>query len=133
MVPEISLRYSRFVVAVGRCVVGLIRIISGINLVFKLIWLRLIVCVTQLIKEQFSIDRSSHQRCSIKKALLKSSQNSQESSCARVSEACNFIKKETLRNFAKFLRTPSLQNTSGRLLLTIVRGHHQHKSQTNFQ
>ena len=56
MVPEISLRYSRFVVAVGRCVVGLIRIISGINLVFKLIWLRLIVCVTQLIKEQFSID-----------------------------------------------------------------------------
>ena len=36
--------------------------------------------------------------------------------------ACNFIKKETLHkcftvNFAKFLRTPFLQNTSGRLLL----------------
>ena len=41
-------------------------------------------------------------------------------------EACNFINKETLAqvfpvNFAKFLRTPFLQNTSGRLLL-----HHVH-------
>ena len=38
-------------------------------------------------------------------------------------EACNFIKKESLLqrcfpvDFAKFLRTPFLQNTSGRLLL----------------
>ena len=36
--------------------------------------------------------------------------------------ACNFIKKETLPqvfpvNFAKFLRIPFLQSTSGRLLL----------------
>ena len=36
--------------------------------------------------------------------------------------ACNFIKKENLPqvfpvNFAKFLRTPFLQSTSGRLLL----------------
>ena len=33
--------------------------------------------------------------------------------------ACNFTKKETLSpvNFAKFLRTPFSQNTSGRLLL----------------
>ena len=50
--------------------------------------------------------------------FLEISQNSQESTCARVSfliklqaEACNFIKKETLArcfpvNFAKFLRTP---------------------------
>ena len=39
------------------------------------------------------------------------SQNSQESTCARVSEACNFIKKRLWHrcfpmNFAKFLRTP---------------------------
>ena len=47
--------------------------------------------------------RSSHQRCTVKKVLLKISQNSQENTCARVSfliklqaEACNFIKKETL-------------------------------------
>ena len=43
------------------------------------------------------------QRCSVKKMFLEVSQNSQENTCARVSfliklqtEACNFIKKETL-------------------------------------
>ena len=35
-------------------------------------------------------------RCSVKKVFLEISQNSQENTCARVSEACNFIKKETL-------------------------------------
>ena len=40
-------------------------------------------------------------------------------------QACNFIKKETRHrcfpvNFTKFLRTPFLQNTSGRLLLKIA-------------
>ena len=35
------------------------------------------------------------QRCSVKKALLEISQNSQENTCARP-QACNFIKKETL-------------------------------------
>ena len=72
--------------------------------------------------------RSSHRRCSVKKVYLEISQNSLESTCARVSfliklqssasfliklqasaSACNFIKKETLAqvfivNFAKFLR-----------------------------
>ena len=44
-------------------------------------------------------DRSSHQRCSIKKKVfLEISQNSQENTCTRVSflikfSACNFIKK----------------------------------------
>ena len=63
--------------------------------------------------------RSSHQRCSIKKGVL-----------------WNFVKFIGLRpanllkkrlwhrcfpvNFTKFLRTPFLQNTSGRLLLFIV-------------
>ena len=51
-----------------------------------------------------------------KKGVVKISQNSQENTCARVSflielqtEACNFIKKETLCftvNFEKSLRTP---------------------------
>ena len=55
--------------------------------------------------------RSSHQRCYVRKDLKR--------------PACNFIKKETLarcfpKNFAKFLRTPFLQNTSGRLLLEVV-------------
>ena len=41
------------------------------------------------------------QRCSVKKASLEISQNSQENTCVRVSfliklQACNFIKKETL-------------------------------------
>ena len=36
--------------------------------------------------------RSSHQRCSIKKGVLRILQNSQENTCVRV----NFIKKETL-------------------------------------
>ena len=38
------------------------------------------------------------QRCSVKKVLLEISQNLQENTCARVSEAeaCNFSKKETL-------------------------------------
>ena len=44
------------------------------------------------------------------------------------SEACKFIKKESLRrcfamNFAKFLKTPFLQDTSGRLLLELREGH----------
>ena len=37
-------------------------------------------------------NRSSHQRCSVKKDVLRNSQNSQENTCARV---CNFIEKET--------------------------------------
>ena len=63
------------------------------------------------------------QRCSVKNVFLIISQNSQENTCARVSfliklQACKFIKKETLAqafpvNFAKFLRTTFLQNTSG--------------------
>ena len=62
--------------------------------------------------------------CSVKQVSLEISQNSQESTCVRVSflillqssgqrcsDGCNHIKKETLTqffpgNFAKFLRTP---------------------------
>ena len=78
-----------------------------------------------------------------KTVFFEISQNSQENTCARVSfliklqasmfkvnnkdarttpNACNFTKKETLTQmfsceFVKFLRTPILQNTFGRLLL----------------
>ena len=55
-----------------------------------------------------------------KKGVLKNfQQNSQETTCARAS----FLLKKRLWhrcfpvNFAKFVRTPFLQNTSGRLLL----------------
>ena len=62
-----------------------------------------------------------------KKMFYKISQNSQENTCARVSfliklqtESCNFNKKETHVNFAKFLRISFLQNTSWRLLMKII-------------
>ena len=66
----------------------------------------------------------------MKKGVLEISQNSQEKTCTRVIfliklQACrpaSFLKKRPWHecfpvNFAKFLRTPLLQNTSGRLLL----------------
>ena len=66
--------------------------------------------------------RSSHWRCSIKKVFLEISQNSQENTSTRVSFLSCRPKKRLWYtgfpvNFVKFLRTPILQNTSGRLLL----------------
>ena len=73
--------------------------------------------------------RSIHQRCSVRKGILEISQNSQESTCARVSfliklkaSACNFIKKETLAQvlsceFYEFLRTLFLAEHLRLLLL----------------
>ena len=57
-----------------------------------------------------------------KKVFLKISQNSQENTCARVSFLITLLKKRLwhrcfLVNFAKFSRTPFLQNTCARLLL----------------
>ena len=57
-----------------------------------------------------------------KEVFLTISQNPQENTCARVSYLSNFTKKRLWHecftvNFAKFLRTPFLQNTSGRLLV----------------
>ena len=76
-----------------------------------------------LLKISLSVTNSeaATQRCSVKKVFLEISQNSQESTCARVSffnnvadlrpKACKFIKKRLwhryfLVKFAKFLRTP---------------------------
>ena len=74
--------------------------------------------------------RSSHLRCSVKKGVfLEISQNSQENTYARDSflielqaRPATLLRKSLWYrcfpvNFAKFLRTPFLQNTSGRLLL----------------
>ena len=36
------------------------------------------------------------QRCSVKKVFLESFQNSQQNTCSRVLESCNFIEKGTL-------------------------------------
>ena len=76
--------------------------------------------------------RNSRRRGSVKKIFLEISQSSQENTCARVSVLIKFLffnKVAGLRpvtllkkslwhrffpvNFAKFLRTPFLQNTSG--------------------
>ena len=75
------------------------------------------------------INRSSHQRCSVKKMFLEISQNSQESTCSMVFVliklqvwSATLLRKRLWHrcfpvNFAKFLRAPLLQNTSRRLLL----------------
>ena len=69
------------------------------------------------------------QRCSVKKVFLEISKNSQENTCPRVSfliklqaRPATLLKKRLWHrcfpvNFARFLRIPFLQNTSGRLLL----------------
>ena len=73
--------------------------------------------------------RSSHQRCSVRKCVLRN--------CAKYTgkhlcqslffkkrcspQACNFIKDGCFQvNLAKFIRTPFLQNTSRRLLLELT-------------
>ena len=69
---------------------------------------------------RIGIYRNSQRRRSITKVFLEIPQNSQENACARVS----LLKKRLWRrcfpvNFAKFLRAPFLQNTSGWLLLNL--------------
>ena len=73
---------------------------------------------------QINLLRSSHPEVFCKKVFLKILQNSQENTCTRVTF---LIKLKALQkrlwhrcfhlNFAKVLRTPFLQNTSGRLLV----------------
>ena len=68
---------------------------------------------------QWCMLRSSHQRCSMKKSLFR---NFAKFTGKHLRQSQQLIKKETLAqvflvNFTKFLRTSSLQNTSGRLLL----------------
>ena len=80
--------------------------------------------------------RSSNQRCSIKKGVLRNFAKSagkhlcQSLFFGKVAGACNFIKKETLAQefssgFCKFLRTPFVQNTLERQLLECSQGYQQ--------
>ena len=81
-----------------------------------------------------SLVRSSHRRCFVRKVFLEILENSQENTCARVpfliklqDQPATLSKKRLWHscfavNFAKFIRTPSLQNTSGRLLLFSLGG-----------
>ena len=69
----------------------------------------------------FTVNRSRHRRCTVKKLFLEISQNSQENTCARVS----FLKRRPWQRclsvyFTKFLRKPFLQNTSWRLFTYIL-------------
>ena len=69
-----------------------------------------------------SVDRFHKTDVFYKKGVLKKFNKNHKKTPVPVSETCNFIKKETLArcflvNFAEFLRTPFIQNTSGRLLL----------------
>ena len=77
----------------------------------------------------FEFFRNSYRRCSIQKDVLKNFANfTGKYLCQSFfliklwTSACNFVKKRLWHrcfpnNFAKFLRVPFLQNTSGRLLL----------------
>ena len=69
-------------------------------------------------------DRSSHRRCSLKEVFLEILKNSQENAVPeslfliKLQAPPRFLKKRLWRrflsvNFAKFLRTPFLQNASG--------------------
>ena len=63
-------------------------------------------------------------RCSVRKGVLRISENSQENTCVRVPlliklQASGLWHRCFLANFPKFLRTPFLQYTSGRLLLCL--------------
>ena len=84
----------------------------------KILWLgyQRFINVIQL---QVETSRSSYQRCSMKKGVLREiSSNSQEDTCSRVSFS---IKLQDLGsfplNFTKFPSRTFLQNTSGRWLL----------------
>ena len=77
--------------------------------------------------------KSSHQRCSVKKGVLRNfSKSTGKHLCqslffSKVAGALATLLKKRLWhrcfpvNFAKFLRTPFSQNTAGRLLLNVAR------------
>ena len=59
--------------------------------------------------------RSSHQGCSVKKGVFRNfSKFTGKHMCQSLCHTCFLV------NFEKFLRTPFLQNTSGRLLLDVL-------------
>ena len=98
---------------------------------YKLLWTSAKMTTKNFMNSSI-IFRSSQQRCFVKKGVLEISQNSQESTCFRVSfliklqvPPVTLLKKRLWHsclpvNLAKFLRTPFSQNTSRRLLLYIL-------------
>ena len=88
--------------------------------------------MTSLFLKLSENSRSRHPRYSAKNVFSEISQNSQENTCARVSfliklqaRSATVLKKGLWHrcfpvNFAKFLRTPFLQNTLRRLLLKFL-------------
>ena len=65
--------------------------------------------------------RSSHQGCSMKQGVLRNFTKFTENTCARVSFLIKRLRHRFfLVNFAKFLRIPFSQNTSGQLLLWFI-------------
>ena len=78
-------------------------------------------------KANHILDRSSHRRCSVRKDVLRNfAKVIEKHLCQGLfmsgPKTCTIIKKRLWHrcfpgNLAKFLRTPFLQNTSGRLLL----------------
>ena len=81
-----------------------------------------------IINFKINISRSSHQKCSINKSVLRNftkftgNHLCQSLFFNKVARACNFIKKETLAQvfsceFCEILKNTFLHNTSGRLLL----------------
>ena len=78
-------------------------------------------------KNNHILDRSSRRRCSVRKDVLKNfakflGKHLCQDLFMSELKASNFIKKRLRHkcfpaDFAKFLRTPFLQNTSGQLLL----------------
>ena len=80
-------------------------------------------------KQNDCLCRSSRLKGSLKNALWEISQKSQENICAGISSldkvklcrSATLLKKRLWRrSFAKFVRTPFLQNTTGQLLLIIA-------------
>ena len=72
--------------------------------------------------------RSSHRRCSVRKSVLRNfSKCTGKHLCRSLLHRCFSV------NFAKFLRTPFSQNTSGRLLLYFVNFYFFQYSKTIFK
>ena len=98
------------------------------------LFVKILLKTAQLLPKHFpsGLSRSSHQRCSVKKGVLR---NFTKFSEKRPWQSLFFIKVAGLRpstllkkrpwhrcfplNFVKFLGTPFLKNTSGRLLLSL--------------
>ena len=80
-----------------------------------------IIKKTSTIMSKTSTSRSSHQRCSIKKAFLKILQNSQKNTCVRVSFLIKLLRQTiSLQIFERLSSTSFTQSIVSNMPLTIV-------------